>query len=101
VGAVLGRTAPGGIVCLLSVTASRMMDLDIGLLNRKMVLDNDVIFGTVNANRSHYEAAAQALAQADKAWLERLITRRVPLPRWSEALEHRRGDIKVIIDFTQ
>lgn len=101
VGAVLGRTAPGGIVCLLSVTASRMMDLDIGLLNRKMVLDNDVIFGTVNANRSHYEAAAQALAQADKAWLDRLITRRVPLPRWSEALEHRRGDIKVIIDFTQ
>jgi threonine dehydrogenase-like Zn-dependent dehydrogenase len=101
VGAVLGRTAPGGIVCLLSVTASRMMDLDIGLLNRKMVLGNDVIFGTVNANRGHYEAAALALAQADKAWLDRLITRRVPLPRWSEALEHRRGDIKVIIDFTQ
>ena len=101
VSAVLGRTAPGGIVCLLSVTASRMMDLDIGLLNRKMVLDNDVIFGTVNANRSHYEAAALALAQADRAWLDRLITRRVPLPRWSEALEHRRGDIKVIIDFAQ
>jgi len=43
--------------------------------------------------------AAQALARADKSWLERLITRRVPLERWNEALEHRRGDIKVIIDF--
>jgi hypothetical protein len=32
---------------------------------------------------------------------QRLITRRVPLDRWSEALEHRRGDIKVIIDFVQ
>ena len=66
-----------------------------------MVLDNDVVFGTVNANRRHYEMAADALARADKAWLGRLITRRVPLDRWSEALEHRRGDIKVIIDFVQ
>ena len=47
------------------------------------------------------EAAADALARADKAWLGRLITRRVPLDRWSEALEYRHGDIKVIIDFVQ
>ena len=66
-----------------------------------MVLDNDVVFGTVNANRRHYEMAADALARADQRWLGRLITRRVPLERWSEALEHRRGDIKVIIDFPQ
>jgi glucose 1-dehydrogenase len=97
---VLGRTAPGGITCLLSLTPSRMTELDIGLLNRRMVLDNDVIFGAVNANRRHYEAAAQALAQADRGWLERLITRRVPLARWSEALEHRPGDIKVVVDLT-
>jgi hypothetical protein len=45
--------------------------------------------------------AAEALGKADRAWLERLITRRVPLARWAEALEHRRGDIKVIVDFTQ
>jgi hypothetical protein len=28
-----------------------------------------------------------------------LITRRVPLERWSEALERRPGDIKVVVDF--
>jgi hypothetical protein len=28
-----------------------------------------------------------------------LITRTVPLERWSEALEPHKGDIKVIIDF--
>ena len=28
-----------------------------------------------------------------------MITRRVPLERWSEALERRPGDIKVVIDF--
>ncbi len=97
---VLGRTAPGGIICLLGLTPSRMTELDIGLLNRRIVLDNDVIFGAVNANRRHYEAAARALAQADQDWLERLITRRVPLARWSEALEHRPDDIKVVVDFT-
>ena len=59
------------------------------------------MFGTVNANRRHYEMAADALARADKGWLARLITRRVPLVRWSEALEHRQGDIKVVIDFAQ
>ncbi len=56
-----------------------------------MVLDNDVVFGTVNANRRHYEMAADALAGADQGWLRRLITRRVPLERFSEALEHRTG----------
>jgi hypothetical protein len=45
--------------------------------------------------------AAQALAKADRDWLSRLITRRVPLDRFAEALEHRKGDIKVIVDFTQ
>jgi hypothetical protein len=73
----------------------------MGDLNRTLVLDNDVVFGAVNANRKHYEMAAQALTNADAKWLERLITRRVPLERWQEALEYRRGDIKVVIDFTQ
>jgi glucose 1-dehydrogenase len=100
IGDILGRTGPGGIACLLSVTPNHVIEIDIGLFNRRTVLDNDTLFGAVNANRSHYEMAAQALAKADKTWLGRLITRRVPLARWSEALEHRQGDIKTIIDFT-
>lgn len=65
-----------------------------------LVLNNDAVFGAVNANRRHYEMAAAALVRADKNWLVRLITRRVPLTRWSEALAHRPGDIKVVIDFS-
>jgi threonine dehydrogenase-like Zn-dependent dehydrogenase len=98
----LGVTAPAGIICLTGVTApGHKFELDIGSLNRTMVLGNDVVFGSVNANRRHYQAAADALARADKGWLGRLITRRVPLDRWSEALERRDGDIKVIIEFPQ
>jgi len=98
--ACLGATMAAGIVCLTGVgEPGHKLDLDLGGLNRTLVLDNDVVFGTVNANRRHYEMAAQALAGADKRWLERLITRRVPLERWHEALEHRKGDIKVVVDF--
>jgi hypothetical protein len=43
--------------------------------------------------------AAAALGSADQAWLERLISRRVPLSNWQEALENRPDDIKVVIDF--
>jgi len=98
----LGAGAPGGIVCLTGVTEpGKTFDLDIGRLNRKMVLDNETVFGSVNANRRHYQMAAEALAHADKRWLARLITRRVALKDWSEALEPRQGDIKVVIDFAQ
>ncbi|HEY6257176.1 MAG TPA: glucose 1-dehydrogenase [Xanthobacteraceae bacterium] len=97
---ILGRTAPAGIACLLGVTApGHEFKLDIGRLNRTLVLDNDTIFGAVNANRLHYEMAAAALKQADAGWLGRLITRRVPLDRWAEALQHKPGDIKTVIDF--
>ena len=52
----------------------------------------------VNANRRHYEAAAKALAQADADWLARLITRRVPLDHWREALKREPHDIKVVVE---
>jgi threonine dehydrogenase-like Zn-dependent dehydrogenase len=98
---VMGRTAPDGIVCLAGVSSGgRKLPFDIGELNRAMVLENHVVFGSVNANRDHYAAAAEALAKADRKWLAGLITRRVPLARWQEALERRDDDIKVVLDFT-
>lgn len=97
---VLGRSARSGIVCLVGVSAAgRKLGFDAGGFNRDTVLENDVVFGTVNANRAHYAAAAQVLARADRAWLQRLITRRVPLERWREAFEDQEGDVKVVIQF--
>jgi threonine dehydrogenase-like Zn-dependent dehydrogenase len=97
---VFGRTSPGGITCLVGVTSpGHEFTLDIGGINRTMVLANDVVFGTVNANRRHYEMAAEVLARADPAWLSALITRRVPLARWEDALQRQADDIKVVIDF--
>lgn len=96
----IGWTAGDGILCLAGVSSGvRPLPFDVGSFNRNMVLQNDVVFGSVNANRSHYEAGAAALALADRAWLERLVSRRVPLARWHEAFEHRADDIKVVLLF--
>ncbi len=97
---VMRRNSSNGIVCLTGVSSGgRKLDFDVGSFNREVVLENDHIFGTVNANRRHYHAAAEALASADKDWLAGLITRRVPLDRWREALERRPDDIKVVLGF--
>jgi threonine dehydrogenase-like Zn-dependent dehydrogenase len=93
------HTAPGAIVCLTGVSASRTLSVDVGALNNELVLENDVVFGSVNANRRHFEAAAQALAKADRDWLAGLITRTVPLERWQEALDKGDDDIKVVVEF--
>ena len=97
----LGGTASGGIVCLVGVTEpGHDFDVDVGALNRTMVLDNDTVFGTVNANRRHYEMAGEALRQADKAWLDALITRREPVEQWTQSLQRQPDDIKVIVEFS-
>jgi threonine dehydrogenase-like Zn-dependent dehydrogenase len=97
---VVTRTSPSGIVCLTGVSSGgHAISLDLGEVNRRMVLENDAIFGSVNANRAHYEAAAAALAQADRRWLSRLITRRVPLTDYADAFTRRDDDVKVVIEF--
>jgi threonine dehydrogenase-like Zn-dependent dehydrogenase len=97
----MDKAAPDGIVCLSGVSpAGRTLTIDAGALNRELVLQNDVVFGTVNANRRHYEAAAAALVGVDQAWLEGLISRRVGLGDWAEGMQRRPDDVKTVIDFT-
>ena len=90
------------ITCLTGVSAAGSeAAVDPGLLNRNMVLQNSVIFGSVNANRHHYELAAKALAEADPGWLADLITRQVPLGQWDDAYTRKPDDIKTILNFPE
>jgi glucose 1-dehydrogenase len=101
VAGAMQHTAPGAIVCLTGVAPSRTLSVDVGALNNELVLENDVVFGSVNANRRHFEQAVSSLGEADPDWLRRLITRTVPLERWPEALQKGDDDIKVVVDFAQ
>jgi threonine dehydrogenase-like Zn-dependent dehydrogenase len=98
---VVARTAPDGIVCLVGVSAAGAdTGVDIGTLNRAIVLGDRVLFGSVNANRRHYETAMRALSATDAAWLRRLITRRVPLANWRDAFVLHPDDVKTVIEFS-
>ncbi len=95
-----GEHVPNRITCLTGVSAAGAeTPMNLGSLNRRMVLHNGVMFGSVNANRRHYELAAAALAQADRQWLGGLITRRVPLDRWADAYTRQPDDIKATLEF--
>jgi threonine dehydrogenase-like Zn-dependent dehydrogenase len=92
--------APNGIVCLTGVSPGKgLLNVDAASLNNELVLQNNIVFGTVNANRAHYARAASALARADQEWLQQLITRRVPLDDWARAYEPAAGDVKTILTF--
>jgi threonine dehydrogenase-like Zn-dependent dehydrogenase len=97
---VMCKAAPVGIVCLTGVSSGgRTIDFDAGALNRAMVLENNVVFGSVNANRRHWELAAVTLGRADPSWLGSLITRRVPVEAYAEAYRPGQDDIKVVLEF--
>jgi len=91
--------ANDGVICLAGISASKR-ETQIGLdeINKQMVLENIALFGSVNAARRHYEQAAQALAKADLAWLTKLVSRKVPLADYRQALQRQDDDVKVAID---
>jgi glucose 1-dehydrogenase len=97
---VMENVGPDGIVCLTGVSSgARTIPINLTALNKQMVLENNVVFGAVNANLRHYRAAVAALTKAECPWLERLISRRVPLERWAEALLRGPTDVKPVIAF--
>lgn len=93
---------PNGVVCLTGVSGGRRcLAIDASHLNLEMVLENKLVFGTVNANRRHFESGVTDMEAIEGRWpgvLERMVTRRVPLARFGPAdLEHP-GDLKVVVD---
>jgi glucose 1-dehydrogenase len=93
------HNAAAGVVCLTGVSPrGRELTIDAGGLNRDLVLENDVVFGSVNANQRHFDLAAEALVRADPSWLEAMISRRVPLDDFASAVEKQRGDVKVVLE---
>jgi len=94
-----GVAKPNGIVCFAGVTDEGHQVTAASDIARAMVLENRIVFGTVNANRRHYEEAARVLTQADESWLGRLVNRRVPLNEWEKAYTRQPNDVKTVIEF--
>ena len=92
----------GGVVCLTGVgaggstTGPGTADMAAGA-----VLRNNVVVGSVNANKRHWYKAGEALARADRAWLGRLVTRREGPNDFARALQRKPEDIKVVVQFAE
>ena len=96
---LVNAARPNAVICLTGMASgSKPSPFGADEVNDTMVLNNTVLFGSVNAARSHYEQAAAALAAADSDWLDRLITRRVPMDAFPDALHKTEDDIKVVVD---
>jgi threonine dehydrogenase-like Zn-dependent dehydrogenase len=97
---ILGMESASRIVCLTGLSPAKSgVAVDVAPFNQAMVLKNQLVFGTVNANRRHYEAAAAALARAERAWLSRVLTRKVRMREWQKAYEKQPGDVKTVLVF--
>jgi glucose 1-dehydrogenase len=97
----LRAVAAGGIVCLTGVGSGGRTTGFTADVAAEMVLQNNVVVGSVNANKRHWYKAGQVLANADRAWLARLITRREAPEAFAHALQRQPDDIKVVIQFSE
>jgi len=90
-----------GIVCLTGVgRGGAAAGAAIADVAAAAVLKNNVVVGSVNANKRHWYKAGEALARADQKWLEGLITRRETPENFRQALDRKPDDIKVIVQFS-
>jgi len=98
----MDMVGPNGIVCLTGVSGgSRALQIAADHLNLEMVLMNKVVFGTVNANRRHFETGVHHLQEIEARWpgvLSRMITRRYPIERFTDALRRSSQDIKRVVE---
>ena len=95
------KIGAGGVVCLTGVGGGGISGYAVADVAAKVVLNNNVLVGSVNANKRHWYKASQALAQADRDWLARLITRREKPQDFEKALARTADDIKVVLQFAE
>ena len=105
---VTGRAATtlqqGGAMVLIGICAVPRTPSPpsptFGAITNALVRSNGAVVGTVNAGMRHYLQAVEALGRCDLDWLARLLTRRLPLASWTEALTRQAADdVKTVIDF--
>jgi glucose 1-dehydrogenase len=97
----LGLLCRSGVACLLGIDPrDQTVELDGPVLGVDTILENRVLFGSVNAHRRDWLAAVDDLDRARERWpeaLEQFVTLRVPLDRFPEAFEHRGGKATLVL----
>ena len=95
------KVGAGGVVCLTGVGAGGTASRAVADVAAAAVLKNNVVVGSVNANKRHWYKASDRLARLDRKWLSCLITRYEKPENFKQALERKPDDIKVVIQFSE
>ena len=80
------------------------ISFDADYLMKRMVLQNQVLFGTVNADRGAFESAIQHLAEFDRRWpkqVRALITGRFAIEEHGSLLQGKADGIKNVIELSR
>jgi glucose 1-dehydrogenase len=91
-----------GVMCLLGIYRKEQSCGDMGALLTRMVLSNQLLFGSVNARRSHFETGIGDMVYAKERFgdvLSQLITREFPPEEFLRVFEDDPEDIKTVIRF--
>ncbi|MBI3854943.1 MAG: glucose 1-dehydrogenase [Planctomycetes bacterium] len=93
--------APNGVCILTGVPgAGELVSFDGGRVMRNLVLQNQIILGTVNAGRESFAGAIALLAQMNQRWpesLRGLISGRHPLEAYADLLLAKPRGIKSLL----
>jgi threonine dehydrogenase-like Zn-dependent dehydrogenase len=97
----LGLLRRSGVACLLGIDGrEQTVELDGRTVGYDTVLENRVLFGSVNANRVDWLAAVEALDRAaaqHRDALEQLIGLRAPFDRFADAFAHEGGKATLVV----
>jgi glucose 1-dehydrogenase len=97
----LGLLRRSGVACLLGIDGrEQTVGIDGRTIGVDAVLENRVLFGSVNAQRQDWLAGIDALDQMRRRWpgtLEQLIGLRVPLDRFEDALAFGGGKATLVL----
>jgi len=93
---------PNGVLCLLSVTGGDTMNEEpIDLINQRLVLGNQIVFGSVNANPRHFKQGVKDFVAIDKKWpgvMNKLLTDKIPWQDHKKWFTERRGGVKSTLE---
>lgn len=91
-----------GVLCLLSVTGgSTVSEEPIDKINQQLVLGNQVVFGSVNANPRHFAKGVEDFVKLEEmapGVLSRLLTNRLPWQNFASWFGERGADIKATLE---